>query len=150
MPARPRTEKTRVKEIFAYLATLPRCYFEKTSPGPWAPRGRLDITGALFGFRFEIEVKRDSTEPTKLQAETIARWRKAGAIAFVARDANEVARAFEPILVNICERCKGDGIDGTEPCFYCSGKGLFAFVPIYDAEFYERFARLRALHGHGV
>lgn len=136
----PRKEKSRVGEITRYLATLPRCYFEKTSPGPWGRQGRLDITGALFGFRFEIEVKRDGTNPTPLQTETLRRWNDAGALAFVATGIDEVRDAFNPVLEYICERCKGIGC---KDCGYLGLRGLWQYRVLSSRS-------VRDVHGNSV
>ena len=52
--------------------------------------GDPDLYGCLPGGRhFEIEVKRRSNTPSKLQLHRMGQWKKAGAIVGVAHDAKE-------------------------------------------------------------
>jgi len=85
-------ESSIVKSILKYLNTLPGCYAEKTWGGPWGNAGRPDIDGCINGQTLKLEVKRPGGQLTKLQANKLARWKAAGAIAEVVRSVDDVKK----------------------------------------------------------
>lgn len=87
-------EKTIVKQILAWLNSMPECYARKRHGGMANP-GEPDITACLSGRRIEIEVKRPGGKPTALQLHQLDQWRKAGALAFVAYSLEEVKGEME-------------------------------------------------------
>lgn len=57
--------------------------------------GRPDIDACYQGQAFKLEVKRPGGRLTKLQAERLARWRAAGAVAEVVCSVDDVKRLIE-------------------------------------------------------
>ncbi|OPY59152.1 MAG: hypothetical protein A4E55_00369 [Pelotomaculum sp. PtaU1.Bin035] len=90
-------ESSIVKAILKYLNSLPECYAVKTY-GDAKRAGTPDIDGCLKGRSLKLEVKRPEpygTPLTKLQAETLERWRKAGAITGVVRSVQDVKELLQ-------------------------------------------------------
>lgn len=88
-------EASIVRAILEYLNSLPGCYAEKTWGGPYGNAGRPDIDGCINGRALKLEVKRPGGRLTKLQAERLARWRAAGAVAEVVCSVDDVKRLIE-------------------------------------------------------
>ncbi|HKL42856.1 MAG TPA: VRR-NUC domain-containing protein [Clostridia bacterium] len=93
-------ENAVVKSIKNYLDTLNYCYYHKTHSGRYSMKGKPDITGCLYGIRFEIECKVEGEEARPLQKAVIRKWGKAGAVAFVAHNVDDVKLMFQPIFEN--------------------------------------------------
>ena len=87
-------ESTIVANIMKYLNGLPNCKAEKTHGGFYGNSGKPDITGCIKGRRFEIEVKTEKGVISELQLVQLELWRKAGAVAFVAKSVEDVKGVF--------------------------------------------------------
>jgi endonuclease/exonuclease/phosphatase family metal-dependent hydrolase len=61
-------------------------------------KGKPDITGCLYGMRFEIECKAEGKEARPLQKAVIRKWKKSGAVAGVAHNVEEAQELLQPIL----------------------------------------------------
>lgn len=69
-----------VKNSIAVLRKLPHCWAQKRHGSPMGIAGDPDVTGAIFGIRFELECKRPGRHLTALQEERIKRWASVGCI----------------------------------------------------------------------
>jgi len=85
-----------VKQISAYLKSLPECWFMKTHGGRFGKKGIPDIVGCHKGRMFAIEVKRPGGKATALQLHELKKIKAAGGIALVAESKDEVAEALCP------------------------------------------------------
>jgi len=83
-----------VKKIIAFFNEIPMAYIEKRHAGP-GRKGRVDLTGSLYGRRVEIEVKAPGKTPTKLQWHWIMHWAKLGCISGFCTDIKTFAAIFE-------------------------------------------------------
>lgn len=96
------SEATISTRIVKDLKTLPRCHaMKRWTGGIYSTVGEADVTGAIEGWRFEIETKVPGEEARKAQEARLAKWRRAGAIVGVARSVEE-ARAI--VLAGLAER----------------------------------------------
>lgn len=86
------SEASIVKKILSYLNSLPGCRAEKTHGGYYGRAGKPDITGCLWGWRLEFEVKREQSTNrlTPLQRKALENWAAAGAIAAMVTSVEEV------------------------------------------------------------
>jgi hypothetical protein len=66
-----------VKKLVDKLNELPNCYAEKNHGSPFG-KPKLDITGALNGRMFQIEVKTPGNKPTQRQLSVIRKWQSVG------------------------------------------------------------------------
>ena len=85
------------KKALKYLNKLPMCRAEKVHATA-GMRGKADITGAIFGLRFEIELKMYDNKPTPLQRRYLTWWRENGCIAFAAWGMDDIVPVFEAII----------------------------------------------------
>ncbi len=89
-------EKSIVSSIMQWLRQLPGCKVEKRHGNSYAGGGKPDLTGAINGKRFELEVKRPGKKPTALQEREIEAWRTAGVVADVVTSVLDV----QGVLIN--------------------------------------------------
>lgn len=87
-----------VKAIIKWINGQPGCYAEKFHGGAYSGAGKPDIDACMHGHTVKIEVKRVGFEPTKLQAATLDKWRKAGAIAGCAHSLAETKALVSEIM----------------------------------------------------
>ena len=85
-------ETSIVDKIMGWLKKVPGCKVEKRHGYSYAGAGKPDLTGAIRGRRFEMEVKRPGCNPTKLQEREIAAWKKAGVAAGVVRSLDDAKK----------------------------------------------------------
>jgi penicillin-binding protein-related factor A (putative recombinase) len=90
-------ESTFAKKTVKYLNTLPKCHAEKVMAHA-GMRGKLDITGAINGLRFDIELKTYNNKPTPLQLKYLRWWTEVGSIAFCAWNRQDIDLVFKPIV----------------------------------------------------
>lgn len=86
-------EASIVAAILRFLLSLEHCEYEKRF-GSVYQKGRPDITGAVIGIRFELEVKVADKEAEPLQLGFLIKWQNAGAIAGVVRSVDDVRELF--------------------------------------------------------
>lgn len=88
-------EKTLQTNVLKYLNSLEDCVAENVS-GNALQKGRPDINGCHRGRSFRIELKSpdNNNQPTKLQLLNLEKWKKAGAICFVAYSLEDVKRVI--------------------------------------------------------
>ena len=84
------TEAALVQKIHRYLATVPECFFWKEHGGQYGTAGIPDIIVCCRGRFIALEAKVGRNGPTKLQAATIDRIRRAGGTAAVVRSVEDV------------------------------------------------------------
>lgn len=82
-------ESALVAEIVQALRTLPGVVVRKRHESGWGVAGDPDLYGSAGGRHFEIEVKRPGEKTTPLQQARLAEWSASGALAGVARSAEE-------------------------------------------------------------
>jgi len=85
-------ESTIKRNIVRYLRTLPNSKWVVSPPGSQA--GQPDIIGCKDFCCVLIEVKNEKGKLTKLQKYELDKWNKATAIAFVARNVQDVKDEF--------------------------------------------------------
>ena len=91
-------EKDIVKDIMAYLKTVPKCFCWKEHGGMYGVAGIPDIIACINGHFYGFEVKTDNGKPTKLQEATIRKILRAGGTALVVRSVEEVRAVIESSL----------------------------------------------------
>ena len=90
-----RLERKIQSSIMAFLKKVPYSNFAKIQQGPLSKGGISDIIGCYRGRFLAMEVKRQATEPTPLQAEYLNKNVEAGGLSAVVRsvaDVKEVLR----------------------------------------------------------
>lgn len=90
-------EAALIQKIRKYLASIKGCFFWKEHGGQYGTAGIPDIIVCYKGRFIALEVKVGKNTPTKLQAITLERIRKAGGIASVVRSVAEVQIIMEAI-----------------------------------------------------
>lgn len=104
MSAQP--EGRLVKRIVDSINKLPQTYCEKQHGTPYG-HCKLDVSGAVNGMRFELEVKIPGNKPTKRQLSTIKKWQKVGVLAGWADSVEEALEFLKPLTGVIDDRhCK--------------------------------------------
>jgi hypothetical protein len=88
------------KKILDKLNAIPGCLAEKNHGSPFGSQ-KLDITGALNGRMFQIELKMPGKKPTDRQAATIRKWQAVGVPAGYATCWEEVED-----IINQCKEAK--------------------------------------------
>ena len=83
-------EAALIQRIRQYLATVPECFFWKEHGGQYGTAGIPDIIVCFKGRFIAFEAKAGKNTPTKLQAATIEKIRRAGGIAAVVYSVREV------------------------------------------------------------
>lgn len=76
----------------------PGCFFFKAHGGRYQAAGLPDLIGCICGLYVGIEVKMPGKKPTKLQAETLKRIRKAGGIATWVTSVEAALEWLEPLI----------------------------------------------------
>lgn len=94
MSAQP--EGRLVTKILKNLNALPNCLAEKNHGTPYG-HCKLDISGAVNGRAFHIEVKTPGNKPTKRQDATIRKWRAIGCAAGWATSPEEALEIIKPL-----------------------------------------------------
>ena len=79
-----------ILKIRKYLTTVPECFFWKEHGGQYGTAGIPDIIVCHKGRFIALEAKVGKNKPTKLQAATIEAIRKAGGIAAVVYNVEDV------------------------------------------------------------
>lgn len=84
-------ESSIVDRILKYLNGLPGCVAEKVH-GNALQSGRPDVNGCYNGRSFRIEVKTPDhgNKPSKLQEQNLKKWKRCGALCFVAYSLDDV------------------------------------------------------------
>lgn len=95
-----RRENAVVKSIKRWLDTLDYCYYHKTHAGRFSMKGKPDITGVIYGIRFEIECKQQGKQARPLQEAVLRKWSRAGALVGVAHNVAEAKAILRPALEN--------------------------------------------------
>jgi hypothetical protein len=90
-------ESTIVKNVIAYINSLPESRAEKTH-GTAYGHPRVDVTGAIRGRRLEIEVKVPGEKPTARQLLCLRNWGKAGAITGVVTSVDDLRSLLDEVL----------------------------------------------------
>lgn len=86
-------ESTLSTRIVKELNQLPHCHAEKRwTGGIYSKVGEPDVTGAIYGLRFEIEVKEPGKKVQKVQAARLKAWAESGAIVGVAWSVEDAVR----------------------------------------------------------
>jgi len=80
------TERALTRRILKRLNAEPDCLAIKVHGGPYARAGEPDIVGCCAGQAFAIEVKAAGGKVRPAQWERLKAWRRAGAVAVVARE----------------------------------------------------------------
>lgn len=93
-PMKTPTEASITRAILKYLNSLPGCRAIK-SFGSGRRAGEPDIYCVYRGRFFALEVKRPGGKPTRLQALTLEKWERAGAVAAVVHSVAEVRAIIE-------------------------------------------------------
>jgi hypothetical protein len=83
------SEKSITSSVLRYLNRLPDTYARKIHGGAYQA-GFLDILCCHRGHCVIIEMKMPGRGPTDLQKSELAKWERAGAVAFVAHSLKEV------------------------------------------------------------
>lgn len=83
-------EAALIQRIRNYLKTVPECFFWKEHGGQYGTAGIPDIIVCHKGRFIALEAKVGKNKPTKLQAATIEAIRKAGGIAAVVYNVEDV------------------------------------------------------------
>ena len=95
--SQPALESTIQKAIMDKLREeFPGLMIRKRHGTRMGVAGDPDLTGCYRGLHFEMEVKREGEQPTKLQQVRLDQWGRAGAIVGVVRsisDARQLLRA---------------------------------------------------------
>lgn len=92
-------ESTIVNRILSYLNSLDGCVAEKVQ-GTALSSGKADINGCYKGRSLRIEVKTPDhgNKASKKQTINLMRWEKAGAIAVIAYNLDDVIKAIQPLM----------------------------------------------------
>ncbi len=85
-----------VNKILSELNAIPKCKAEKNH-GTQFGKPKLDISGALNGMAFHIEVKVPGNKPTARQWQVIKDWQKVGVRAGWATNVDEALGIIEPL-----------------------------------------------------
>lgn len=85
-----------VKKILDQLNALPQCKAEKNH-GTQFGKPKLDISGAINGKAFHIEVKVPGNKPTKRQWGVIRDWREVGVVAGWVTSPEEALEIIKPL-----------------------------------------------------
>jgi rubrerythrin len=127
----PVLEKAVVYRIMGALRTVPGLVVRKRHGTVMGLAGDPDLYGAYRGAHFEFEVKRPNepaSQVTKLQAERLAEWRRAGAVVGVVRCVEDamVLLGLQPRqqAVWICAACRKyhwTSADAPARCPMCGG-----------------------------
>ena len=91
------TERSIQSSILNYLSGLSSCYAYNMHGSAWSGSGRPDIVGCYRGIMFVIEIKRPGYLPTKIQLHEMNKWRKAGAIPWIATSLQHVIELIAQI-----------------------------------------------------
>lgn len=76
--------------------------------------GEPDIIGCHRGVAFAIEVKQPGEMPTKIQAQRLKEWAKAGAIVGVAHSVEEASQILSRIEEEHVRRNSSEAIEGVQ------------------------------------
>jgi hypothetical protein len=82
------------KDVADWICSFPNGNAYKRAAGP-NNIGQPDVTGCLYGIRLELEGKRGTKTPSKIQAKRLREWAATGAITGVyysLREAQEIVR----------------------------------------------------------
>ena len=88
-------EKDIVRNIMAYLKTVPGCFCWKEHGGMYGTAGIPDIVACINSRFYGFEVKTESGRTTKLQDATIRKINNAGGTALVVRSVEDVRNAIQ-------------------------------------------------------
>lgn len=86
-----------VKKIVESLNKLPLTYCEKQHGSPYG-HCKLDVSGAVNGKRFELEVKMPGNVPTKRQLSTIRKWQKVNVLAGWTDSVEDALKFIKPLI----------------------------------------------------
>ena len=85
-----------VGKVLSELNSLPMCKAEKNH-GTQFGKPKLDISGAINGLAFHIEIKVPGNKPTARQARVIKDWQKVGVAAGWATNVEEALSIIQSL-----------------------------------------------------
>lgn len=84
-------------KIVKALNALPGCLFQKIHGSAYG-KPSVDLSGAVYGRRCEIEVKMPGKQPTERQHATLKKWEDVGCIVGWATSIEEAKQIVKPYL----------------------------------------------------
>ena len=89
-----------VQKVIRAINAIPHSVAYKRYGGP-TQAGQPDVTGAIAGFRIELEGKIPGKKPTMLQEISIKRWKEKGCISGWFQSVNEAMEIIHLELISI-------------------------------------------------
>jgi hypothetical protein len=90
-------ESTITNKVIKKINAMDNCIVEKNHGGPFGHQ-KLDLTGAVNGLMFQLEMKAPGNKPTPKQYGTIKKWQRKGVHAGWADSVEGALEFIKPLM----------------------------------------------------